>query len=784
MLLSWQHMARRSALGLCLIFLRVTGLHAGWSFDTGLAPEEARDLLATNAVPSAPTESWLRLHDMERSAVLAKDGLESAPWSGVNPAHTVAVRRVALQQLRTKGYRFVALIQWPSESWAGGVRTDSPIRRTPYDLREAFARCQALAITYGDLIDYWEIGNEPDISFVEENPETYTAFLKACSLGIRAGLKERDPEASMRGAVLMAPLALPPGPYFSAFVLNNGMQYTYGFNYHYYGYAEDFTGVYQQFHDAVSQALSLKQDAVLSTNFYPNNQGWTAKDVIGFGHTQEATQANRAILMARPLADGEPALEPQGRWLVSRGVTVTETSEGWRFEITSMAPGPQRPAMAELPLPENWKPGMDSLLSFQHRVVRMRGATVDASRVTTSETPKAEGDISDHSSPRATAFTNQKIYYSEANPFSSSRSNSGVRELPVFITEYGYGLLSKEARATPEGRRHQDAWFRRVHPQVRALGIGGAMAFILEPYLEADSSEFGLLMDTDLDLKGTRISPLNSDSMVLIPAAGSKFGNRVVSPALGALFRDGQTPIATQSWSIRAPAAPTAVVLDFVAGSGLLQAKSYGGYLLTGDHGRGTSVAEGRLVVYNFQNKITSGELSLNGSEWAFMDGSKKLDQTLSAGERRELPVQIAAIQHIFSPQSAQAVFRVTDIASVMSIGPLAQVVGPLVLPTKQKAETLPVFASTPLQAQFDVYIRTANGNLYQTWPRPIATETWQSYTERMGNLTMAFFGRAHLPWSFEDNSPVALVYFFRPCNLPLAFEIRRPSVYEFSGRP
>lgn len=158
---------------------------AGWSFDTGSSPEQAADLLAT--LPKAPEGSWLRLRGMEQSAVIDAQGKEEPPYSQATPPVPVVERRAALQRLRTQGYRLVALLGWDEGTWRQGVRDPRSLRQLPLDLREAFARCRLLAATYGDLVDYWEIGNEPDISFVEENPETYAAYLKACYLGVRRG---------------------------------------------------------------------------------------------------------------------------------------------------------------------------------------------------------------------------------------------------------------------------------------------------------------------------------------------------------------------------------------------------------------------------------------------------------------------------------------------------------------------------------------------------------------------------------------------------------------------
>lgn len=831
-----------------LLLFSASALHAGLSFDTGASPEEARDLLAGESMAAAPADSWLRLRDMERSAVRSREGAEISLWPGANPAHPIDIRRQALQRLRARGFHLVAMLRWPSDSWAGGVRTDNPIRRLAYDLREPFERTRALAATYGDLIDYWEIENEPDISFVEENPETYAAFLKACYLGIAAGRRENlkegeteklqgggsdDPRAepssssaptppptaplatatvtvtatrhSARSAVLMAPLALPPGPYLTALMANHGLQYTDGFNYHYYGYAEDFTGVYEQFKDAVervdpnasapSQAANNEQrirvnafhlDSTFVTHFYPNTTGWQAAEVARFDHAAEAASANRALLESRPLADGEPALVPDGRWLVSPGVTVEETAEGWRFHIASWAPGPLRPAMAELPLPEGWKPGGHALLGFDYRIV------ADGSRPPAAgETRNPAGqvvDLAPGQPPQPRQDTGNRPPLA-VQPLQIPNSSPSPRSLPVFLTEYGYGLLDKTARDTAEGRARQEAWFERVLPQIHALGIDGAMAFLLKPYLEANRNEFGLLMERVPEGEKLETEKLKTETGH--PAADLqafsfqpfRLSGFHPSPALQALVTDSLRPIAPQTWTVTGPAAPTAVVLDFVAGAGLVQAKSYDGYLLRGDYGRATQAAEGRIVAYNLGSATTSGELHLEGDAWTLTDGNRTLALTLNPGERREVPVRIMPSTRRFEPQPARARFVPSETpASGARPPPRNADVAAEALAKENASEKLPIAASAPLHAQFETYLRTKNGNLYQTWPRPTATEAWQRYAERLGNFTMAFFGRAHLPWPFAENDPAALVFFFRPEQLPLTFEIRRARVTELSA--
>ena len=80
----------------------------------------------------------------------------------------------------------MVMLRWDRSSWAGGARAGWG-HRLPLDLREAFERGRWLGATYGDLVDGWEIDNEPDIDFGPDNPETYAAFLKAMYLGLHEG---------------------------------------------------------------------------------------------------------------------------------------------------------------------------------------------------------------------------------------------------------------------------------------------------------------------------------------------------------------------------------------------------------------------------------------------------------------------------------------------------------------------------------------------------------------------------------------------------------------------
>lgn len=182
-------------------------------------------------------------------------------------------RRTALLHLRRAGVRTVVFGnggRWSTKRASGYV---------PGDLREGFQRSVRLGQAFGLQIDAWEIENEPDLIYVPDNPESYVAYLKALYLGLNAGVEraigwsppDRLPTAhgSPRAArVLKAPMGLPPGTYFEALLDNDLLSYTDGFNFHYYGYAQDFPGAYRLYESAVlatSEQTLASSDQRLAT---------------------------------------------------------------------------------------------------------------------------------------------------------------------------------------------------------------------------------------------------------------------------------------------------------------------------------------------------------------------------------------------------------------------------------------------------------------------------------------------------------------------------------------
>lgn len=218
--------------------LRATsGLDSAWMFHTADAP----------ALAEGPAVAWLRVQ-------AGSFGRSRDPFELTDPAK-VEQNRAALRALREAGRGLVCMIRWSPPAWSAVRPGGGAGNRAPLDLREAFARGKALAEAYGDLVDAWEIENEPDIAFFADNANVFAAYHKALALGLGAGSAEQKAGTGERGAgkalVLMAAPGLPPGPHFEQLGRNGYFSYTEGFNFHYYGFALDFTGVYEQFRDAV-----------------------------------------------------------------------------------------------------------------------------------------------------------------------------------------------------------------------------------------------------------------------------------------------------------------------------------------------------------------------------------------------------------------------------------------------------------------------------------------------------------------------------------------------------
>jgi hypothetical protein len=280
------------------------------------------------------------------------------------------------------------------------------------------------------------------------------------------------------------------------------------------------------------------------------------------------------------------------------------------------------------------------------------------------------------------------------------------------LSEYGYGGLGKEARDTVEGRVRQWRWFKSVGEDIARLRIAGPMAFYLPPYLENNQLEFGLSMRAAalaqniqhptsniqhrmFGKRRTRIRRIISGGLVFTPQdfqrdkaapwmkrIGQRFGENEATPALAWLMDEGaRRPYTPKDWTVEAEE-PSPVVIDFIAGDGLAQAKRYGGYVAqrytpkptpppsakparppeTPKPPQGPSgppppptpglpkgfipppawFGTGAIVLYNFSDQTVSGRLSIErGGELLFDESALAREWTLEPMSRTVVEINL-----------------------------------------------------------------------------------------------------------------------------------------------
>jgi hypothetical protein len=770
----------------------------------------------------------------------------------------------ALRDLRARGFQPILFLRWVGNPWTSGVRPGSG-HRLPLDLREMYRRGLDHGRIYGATGAAFEIENEPDIGFVQDNPETYMGFLKAAYLGLKAGSSvaqsaredsalqaenSQTPRANFQtspgalGAsaffklgrpadrwlsavirplasdlrsptsgssaplVVMAPLALPPGPYFVQLVANGLFSYTDAFNYHYYGYAQDFTGVYRQFENAVAD---VGRDRRLVHRSLGEGGIPPVRKQAGYGN---------------------PALHKK-----SLPVLLTEYGYG--------------------SLPESDADTVEGRVR-QWRWFKTVGEQILDLRIA--------GPM---------AFYLPPYLENKALEFGLTVVGRGLRTPPVGLNEAGSDL----ALGSPSSD---------LRPPAYALQFtAGSLTFT--------PADFGL----------KKPAPW-------MHRIGQKFGENEASPALAWLQETGRRkPYRPKHWTVHAPE-PSPVVLDFIAGDGLVQLKRYGGYVAM-NVGRGlrtppsttselkagfgdpalhpTKSGAGQVVLYNFSDVPVSGWLQVTQGrglladpavlerEWTLEPMAREIvPVTLSVPAdrfaRHELALRfvhegrrtedggqksglrsptsdvrplISLFSTFFYPQGSGMQERRlydfhADVGRDRRIPPFSQPAGfgdpalqasgrwrvsdgvrveetadgiwrfhVTAYPTERDQPATaelalpsdfvfpdggmmlfsyrlahPANTTAANSRSFEPHFRTANGNLYQVWPRQSAIGAWSGYTEVKENFTMAFYNRSNLPWRFRDNRPVALVFIFRPgrAGLPATYEVRDMRIVELVAGP
>jgi hypothetical protein len=674
-------------------------LKAHIGIDGGESPSVIwKGALAQKELPVA-AGTWLRVRNL---------GLAMEPAA-------VARERAALQALKQRGFRIIALVEWPASSWAGGVRAGGG-GRFPLDLREAWERARALGRLYGDAVDCWEIGNEPDVSFLEDNAETYAAYLKACRAGLRASA---DPARTMP-RVLMAPLALPPGPYFERLWASGAAAATDGFNFHYYGYAEDFSDVYAQFRDAVERA----QPGGNFPGASPRAKGETGEVEMLKPLPVFLTEYGCGSLSVAAAASREGRLR-QWRWFqaVGRQLSAVRPEGALAFVLT--------------PYAEHGLNEFGLLMPPAHarRVGGFRPADFGSSARETWMAPIGGKTKLGRVSP-ALAWLLRTEPRAEETPGPSRVWRTRLSEAEVASVGIALDFVARDGL---EQRKGFNGYFARgIAIDGMAAGWGELVLYNFGEDAVAGVLKLGagLSLGTGGAMQeNIRLAPGERRVVTVRVRLSADVFGAVPSESVFETEQGARSVLITTLWPdpsrMRAQ-----VTVDLSRASGAndaalqrLQARPHAG-------------EEPELYRVGRWLASSGTQVTEREGRWIFSVEAMPTEPLRPAMVELPLPEDFR-----FEPG------QLLEFSYRLGAG------------------------GAEAEAWLDVYFRTGSGNLYQVWPRLRAARGWQGYAEAAENFTMAFYGRAKNPWRFRDNPPVALVFFLRPARLPAVYEVENAAI-------
>ncbi len=715
----------------------VGGLGAA-GYDTAMSA-----LQAAAVMPAAPAtdstgagRSWLRIRGL--------NGLASEP-------EAVAAQREALASLRTKGYRLVCMLRWDPLHWTKVRPGKGPGSRAPLELREAFARGRYLADVYGDLVDAWEFDNEPDILFFADNADVFAAYHKAVALGLGAGGEEWAGKA----LVLMAAPGLPPGPHFEQLGRNGYFSYTDGFNFHYYGFARDFTGVYDQFRAAVGASAA-------------------GRSVIPRGATSETRRWPVFITeWGYSLLDGVDGRTTDGR------------VRQWRF-FQDVARQTERLRIAA---------PMAFLIPpyFEHNMKEF-GLTLPPAPGASGSGPAREGEF-------------------QAAGVTFRPGDFGARAVEPWMERIGEkwgdagweaspALAWLEARAVEHGRRHARDWLVRTEaasPVVLDFIAGSAT----QP-VKANDGYF--LRDMDLIAGAEAPRRLGRGVVVLYNFSDTAAEVSLAWPA-ELLPAEAEGPL-TETWRLEPGERRELEVVASVEGGGYRPTEvSLAARVRVGE-ARTTTRWASRF--YPFPGGMTVAERR----DFRFAPEEAAANRRLL--ENRWLAPEEPALRRDGRWLVTEGVaVEETDggwrlhITGFPGVG-LRPAVAELPLPRGWRLEPGEVFCFRhrvvdgpgAVELRWDhpdarrrrqtgnfgmiaePYFRTTDGKLFSAGARTSPTTAWGRFQQGPETFGMRFLGRTTPPWRFEDHQPAALVFFMRPSRLPAIYEVRDPHVARWKAAP
>lgn len=211
-----------------------TELQAAWGVDACLSGH----------VPPEQVPEWLAL--LKQSGVRILRDRDTGRHAFDPALHDV---KPVYSQEKAAGFMVVAFgretAALPGVDKRWGVSTD---------LAAVFAEGRRIGRDFATVVDVWELHNEPDLGYVPDLHDRYTAHAKALYLGLKEGAREAGKDTP----VILGALGLPPGTWLARAAQNDLLDYADAYNFHYYGNPDDLASVIDAHREAMRVSFSSK----------------------------------------------------------------------------------------------------------------------------------------------------------------------------------------------------------------------------------------------------------------------------------------------------------------------------------------------------------------------------------------------------------------------------------------------------------------------------------------------------------------------------------------------
>jgi len=144
--------------------------------------------------------------------------IDQAPWR-------------CFKEIKGRGFHVLAFSQ---EGMDMGATSWGP---WPSDLGLVYSNGFRLGHDFAEVVDAWELHNEPELAWWSDMPDRYAAHAAALYLGLKAGARK----AGVDTPVLLGALGLAPGPWLERVASCGVLGFADAWNIHYYGEASQFS---------------------------------------------------------------------------------------------------------------------------------------------------------------------------------------------------------------------------------------------------------------------------------------------------------------------------------------------------------------------------------------------------------------------------------------------------------------------------------------------------------------------------------------------------------------